>query len=126
MDRRIPGDPTDIAALGGAKQGADLLPSGDPELIKKLAKAMAEKAKEIDPVVQMRINIQDTNGNYIDNFVTNVAPIVGDFIDLDVHGEATSYEVIERRLTLQHFTDKVTNEPARVRNFLIIARPVTG
>lgn len=122
MSTRASGDRTSLADMGVAKRGTDPLQPENPDQIKKITDAVLKGVERL----KMRVDIKDTDGKFIDTFVTSVAPGVGDFIDLEVHGEATSYEIIERRLSLKHFTDKISNQPAKVREFLIIARPVSG
>lgn len=100
----------------------ELLPSGDPELIQAIEKAISDGMERI----RMRVNIEDENGGYIDNFVTDLAPVVGDFIDLNDHGKRTSYQVIERRFSLDHIWNETTKAPVRVRTLEIKARVVTS
>lgn len=100
------------------KKGLELLPAGDPELIEKIAEAMAGYDKRI----QIRTYIKDEAGNFVDSFVSDVTLVVGDFIDLNVHGEGKSYEVVERRLSVRIFTDTETNVVSHIRSLEITAR----
>lgn len=71
----------------------------------------------------MRLDIKDQNGKFIDNFVTYFSPIVGDFLDVKLHGVSTTYKVVERRLSLEFFQDKETKLAAQVRRLDVIVRP---